>query len=115
MVKSKHKLAPFEEMSYKHPDEMLALMPQLPECDLTFAAEFAGKNIVASKSVPVLLELLKHESGIVREGALLGLQSHVRSYPGIYEAIAILSYRDSSFACQALALEIIQEADGDEE
>ena len=110
MTKVKHKLAPFEEMSYKHPDEMLALMPQLPECDLTFAAEFAGKNIIAAKSVPVLLELLKHESGIVREGALLGLQHHL-NYPGVYEAIEVTSRTNKSHAVQSVAMELLREAD----
>ena len=38
--------------------------------DLTFAAEHLGK---CQKSLPVLLQLLKHDSPVVREGAIYGL------------------------------------------
>lgn len=38
--------------------------------DLTFCAEHLGK---CQKSLPVLLKLLKHESPVVREGAIYGL------------------------------------------
>ncbi len=45
---------------------------ELAPYDLTFAAETLGE---IPEALPVLLDLLKHESSIVREGALVGLLS----------------------------------------
>lgn len=43
---------------------------ELEPCDLTFAAENLGR---IPSALPVLLDLLKHDSAVVREGALIGL------------------------------------------
>ncbi len=43
---------------------------ELAPYDLTFAAETLGE---IPEALPVLLDLLKHDSSVVREGALLGL------------------------------------------
>ena len=68
----------FEELAQSDPDRLLRLISgnTLAFHDLTFAAEAAGR-IATPDAVRALLELLKHHSPLVREGAVYGLAHHV--------------------------------------
>jgi HEAT repeats len=67
----------FERLVNEDPDVLLlvirsgALKPAL----LTFAAETAGSSD-SNRVAPLLLELLHHDSPLVREGAIYGLRAH---------------------------------------
>jgi HEAT repeat protein len=43
---------------------------------LTFAAEIAGRELPTAKVIVPLLELIRHASPVVREGAVYGLSMH---------------------------------------
>jgi hypothetical protein len=64
--------AEFERLSQEDPAQLLAWVRsgELQPSDLTFAAEYLGRNVDATS---VLIDITKHESPIVREGALHGL------------------------------------------
>ncbi len=75
----------FEDLASRDPERLLAMFSELEPAFLTHAAEIAGRHIEASRVVPVLLGLLKHESPLVREGAIWGLCYHQSD-----EVVAIL-------------------------
>ncbi len=62
----------FERLQNEYPEILLDWVNsgELAPYDLTFAAETLGE---IPEALPVLLDLLKHDSSVVREGALLGL------------------------------------------
>lgn len=64
----------FERLKNEYPEILLDWVNsgELAPYDLTFAAETLGE---IPEALPVLLDLLKHDSSIVREGALIGLLS----------------------------------------
>lgn len=64
----------FERLSQEDPEFLIYWVTsgELASYDLTFAAEELGQ---VPASLQVLLDLMEHGSSIVREGALLGLQS----------------------------------------
>jgi hypothetical protein len=68
----------FERLVAEDPDRLLAMLHpgQLDSTLLTFAAEIAGRNLPSKRVVPLLLDLLRHERALVREGALYGLRDH---------------------------------------
>jgi hypothetical protein len=70
----------FIQLAAERPKALVRLIQSnvLSPAQLTFAAEHLGKA-AASISVPVLLELLHHESPLVREGALYGLSKHCKN------------------------------------
>ena len=68
-----------ESLATQEPEEFLAVIAseRLEPADLTLAAEIAGTITSLASVVPVLLNLLKHPSPMVREGAVYGLSSHL--------------------------------------
>lgn len=69
--------------------------------DLTFAAEYLGK---CPGSLPVLLRLLKHDSSLVREGSIYGLQGLKKM---IGDALEEVSKTDSSTTIRGIASECL--------
>lgn len=69
----------FELMSRTEPTRMISWLTsgELSPGSLTHAADIAGNIIKGPEIVFVLLNLLKHESPIVREGAVIGLSTHL--------------------------------------
>jgi|GEM_PF-4382468 len=68
----------FERLVEEDPSRLLELLQPgvLDPTLLTFAAEIAGRGLPTSLVVGPLLELLRHDRSIVREGALYGLRGH---------------------------------------
>lgn len=58
---------PIEELLVAHKESGLC------NADLTFIGEYLGKRCPPERAIPVLSELLEHESSNVREGAAIGL------------------------------------------
>ncbi len=69
----------FERLARDAPQELVALLQgnTLPSHQLTFAAEIAGRLMSTEMVVEPLLELLRHSSAVVREGAIYGLAHHL--------------------------------------
>lgn len=78
----------FEWQAQHEPDVLLARVTgELKGADLANAAMAAGEGISDSaRVVPVLLPLLAHERGFVREATAYGLQPHL-DYPGVLSAL----------------------------
>ncbi len=64
----------FKRLSLEDPNELIRIIKEdnLRPSHLTFAAEYLG-NVPTEIAMTALLDLLKHESAIVREGAIFGL------------------------------------------
>jgi hypothetical protein len=94
---SKPSCVEFEHLSQEDPKLLVDWIKSgtLEPEHLTFAAEFLGDSDDADLVVPVLLELTKHQSPIVREGAVYGLDKH-KNYPGVATRIAEMQNSDSS-------------------
>ncbi len=69
-----------EFVAENDPEKLLLLINSgnLDTPDLALAAEIAGTISVQNLVVPVLLDLLSHESAVVREGAIYGLAPSIR-------------------------------------
>lgn len=76
--KPKSLVGGIEELLYDNPAELVALLStdELSLMKLSYAAEIAGNNLPYEMVVEPLLKLLDHQSSIVREGAVYGLQCH---------------------------------------
>jgi HEAT repeat protein len=72
-----HSQAVFECLAKEAPERLIAMLSVEPDpVLLTYAAEVAGQHLPSEVVVPALLALLKHESALVREGAVYGLAQH---------------------------------------
>ena len=113
---------PFEKIAQTKPAYLLQLITQnrLAAHDLTFAAESAGKvpNEFVDASVRVLLVLLRHESPLVREGAIYGLSRQlarggwVPCREWIIDQLEGLKERDTSPGVRAAAQEALSDVTG---
>jgi len=63
----------------------------MPPAELTFAAALGDSQTTLACSC--LLRLLAHKEPVVREGAIYGLQGHLRS-PGVKERLARVAESD---------------------
>lgn len=68
----------FERLAVENPARLLAMLisSELKPSMLTYAAEIAGRNLPTHQVAPLLIKLLSHESAVVREGAVYGLEEH---------------------------------------
>lgn len=73
---------------------------------LTFAAEIAGSISDTTVVVPALLELLKHPSALVREGAIYGLSQHLSDE--VRRRLARVAQTDPSPAVRSAAHDAIE-------
>lgn len=96
-----------ENLSINKPDELIGLIEsnQLNIATLSFAVEYLGDVCSVETAEKVLLPLLKHPSGIVREGVLYGLSKHITAT--IKSAIEILVKSDKSPAIRSIAKDIL--------
>jgi HEAT repeat protein len=71
--------AMFEVLAARFPFDLVKLIEKdgLAPTDLTFAAEALGRSNVSWQVRHTLKPLLDHESAVVREGAIYGLQRHL--------------------------------------
>lgn len=71
----------FERWAKEDPERLVRVLTDgsLPDTLLTFAAEIAGKALPSDVVLPALVELLHHASPVVREGALLGIEHHMKA------------------------------------
>jgi predicted helicase len=68
----------FERLAKQDPPRLLRMLKTgLKPAFLTHAAEIAGRQLSSDVVLGTLLELLAHESPLVREGAIYGLSAHV--------------------------------------
>ncbi len=68
----------FERLAVENPARLLAMLisSELKPSMLTYAAEIAGRSLPTHQVAPLLIKLLSHESAVVREGAVYGLEEH---------------------------------------
>ena len=68
----------FERLATQDPARLVRMLKSgLEPALLTHAAEIAGRELPSDAVLHTLLELLAHESPLVREGAIYGLAAHV--------------------------------------
>ena len=86
---------------------------KLGEAHLSIAAEILGRADDEDQTVRAfLLELLRHPSPVVREGAVIGLYYHVARYDDpLLRRIDELRKNDPSPGVRATADEVIEEAE----
>jgi HEAT repeat protein len=98
----------FNTMATENPVLLAAILRYLstsPLATLSFAAEAAG-NIEEFSSVrDILLNLLKHKSALVREGAIYGLARHIDEE--MFDTIRNIGFNDPSPGVREAALEAI--------
>ena len=92
------------------PEQLLALLTsdQLRVGVLTHCAEIAGRCIRDDRVVSPLLDLLRHTSSLVREGAIYGLEHHL--CPKVLDALRAVVTEDPSLGVREAASEALEEA-----
>lgn len=77
------------QLAQERPGVLIGLIETnaLSPSDLTFAAEIVGSIEDSPAVVPLLIRLLRHESPVVREGALYGLVHHAARVPSLRQSI----------------------------
>lgn len=97
----------FEELVDRDPNELMRLIRSetLATYDLTFAAEILGRT-ATPEACEVLLELTCHESPLVREGAVLGLES-MTGEPQVQARLAEIAQQDASAGVRTAAAEAL--------
>lgn len=88
--------------------ELLALISSghLHPIELTFAAEIASRLDDSVGVRAALMPLLNHESAVVREGAILGLASHVDD--AVRTKLRGLVASDPSAAVRSMAADVLE-------
>jgi hypothetical protein len=83
---SEDKLA---QLASERPQSLIGLIERsaLGPADLTFAAEIMGSLEDWPTVLPMLKHLLRHESPVVREGAVYGLVRHADRVPSLRAAV----------------------------
>lgn len=98
----------FDRLAAEHPSELFRLIEagDLAAHDLTFAAEAVGHVSDKPKAVSLLLALLRHESALVREGAIYGL-SHFVDDATVRTLLKQLADGDPSPGVRAAAADVL--------
>ena len=97
----------FERLAKEDPARLLRMLKSdLSPGHLTHAAEIAGRELPSEQVVATLLELLRHGSPLVREGAIYGLAAH-RS-KAVDAELKSLFERDASPGVRAAAESILE-------
>ena len=98
----------FELLADRDPDSLMRLIESnlLDRCDLTFAAEAAGRIEDAGLVVSSLLRISQHSSSLVREGAVYGLSNHLSQE--VKRRLKELSKSDPSAGVREAAREALE-------
>lgn len=97
----------FHRLTTEDPARLVALLrTEMDPCDLTFAAEIAGKGIVGHGVGDALTALLEHPERVVREGALYGLAHHPS--PELIARVRRMATEDESPAVRSVARETLK-------
>lgn len=98
----------FERLAVEDPGLLLTYLESgdIPPHSLTYAAEIAGNKLPTDVVVGPLLRLLKHESAVVREGALRGLRLHYDPFLAVFRDIAAT---DESPMVRQVATEVLED------
>lgn len=93
----------FDLLSERFPYDLAKLIEndRLEPSDLTFAAEALGRSSISDLVRRTLVPLLGHDSAVVREGAIYGLQRHINSE--IRSTLEEISHIDDSPAVRTAA------------
>lgn len=75
---------------------------------LTYAAEYLG-DVTTELAAPYLVELLVHEEGFVREGALYGARAHLTDLR-VRAQVKKMAMEDTDPDLQEIAVDILREA-----
>lgn len=104
----------FDDLAEHNPDELIRMIvaQEIEHALLTFAAESLGRT-KAAQAIPTLLRLLKHEWPPVREGAIYGLEHHLRAgrTNGLVKVLRDISENDPSKGVQAAARDALSSLD----
>jgi hypothetical protein len=93
----------FELLALRFPRDLVKLISgdRLKPADLTFAAEALGRSNLGWVVRRALKPLLRHDSAVVREGAIYGLQKHVDA--DVRADLEMLAKSDSSAGVRSAA------------
>lgn len=95
----------FARLAAEDPSRLITMLGDgsLSNADLTFAAEEAGR--CGDAACAALLALLGHESAVVREGAIYGLQ-RLEPSPTITDTLTRIAASDPSPGVRSAAAEV---------
>jgi hypothetical protein len=102
-----------QHLANEQPRVLISLLEasMLRPADLTFAAEVVGSVADSVSVVPLLARLLRHDSSVVREGAVYGLVQHASRVRAVRrlvrEAIEALLHDEASPGVRAAAEEAL--------
>jgi len=88
----------FEELAARNPNELGQIVrdSQAPTTRLTYAAEILGRDVATQSAAAILTRTLReHPSRLVREGAVLGLEHHLKRH-GVRESLLRAAHDDPS-------------------
>lgn len=100
--------AGFRQSARRSPAELVAQIESgaLEPASLTYAAEALGELADSAVAVPCLLPLLDHPSSVVREGAIYGLERHLKA-PGVEPKLRELAEKDPQEGVREAAKEAL--------
>lgn len=104
----------FEYLSINRPHDLADMIKNnalRPE-DLTFAAEYLGRNCIDSNLVrETLIPLLSHSDVVVREGALIGFDGFESPHPNdeIKKIILDMSINDPSLTIRQITKSMLED------
>ena len=77
---------------------------------LTFSAEVLGRVIESSvpEALSLLLQMSRHASPVVREGAVYGMSPHWRGHPDVRARLADMADADASPGVRVAATEALE-------
>jgi hypothetical protein len=96
----------FTRLAAEDPERLLAALRGLAPHDLTFAAEALGAMADTSRAQAALLQLLRHESALVREGAVYGAAKLLPS-ASLEVVLEEISKRDPSNGVRTAAADVL--------
>lgn len=97
----------FRELAVDSPGELIEIIKaEISAVNLTFAAEALALS-PTTLAAPVLLKLLEHEHPLVREGAVLGSETHL-SDALLLAKVRQLAENDLSPGVRLTAFEVVK-------
>jgi len=96
-------------LASQYPGDLAALVRSetLQSQELTIALELLGRIHDSSLARPLLIQNLSHDEAVVREGAILGLASHMTEF--LVPVLNTMAQNDVSEAVQTTARETVSD------
>lgn len=93
----------FADLATFSPDDLVTVFEygDLNRVDTAYAAEYVGEGCGLDTTKRLLIPLLSHPAGFVREGTIYGLEYHIQD-PEIQEALSTAASQETSSILQGI-------------